>query len=88
MTATALTPIDLDDEEFTLASYQQHEKHIPAMDGYRAAKLNLRFAGGGSLDRTSLDDLKLLTAARSSRRQCPRALAAAMSGVGLFTPPT
>jgi hypothetical protein len=54
----------LDDEEFSLASYQQHEQHIPAMDGYRAVKLNLRFAGSGSLDRTSLDDLELLEAGR------------------------
>jgi hypothetical protein len=64
MTATALTSIALDDEEFSLASYQQHEQHIPAMDGYRAVKLNLRFAGSGSLDRTSLDDLELLEAGR------------------------
>jgi hypothetical protein len=64
MTAAALTPIVLDDEEFSLASYQQHERHIPAMDGYRATKLDLRFAGSGSLDRTSLDDLELLEAGR------------------------
>jgi hypothetical protein len=34
----------LDDAGFSLASYQQHERHIPAIDGYRAAKLDLRFA--------------------------------------------
>lgn len=37
---------------------------IPECDGYRAAKLELRFAGSGSLDRTSIDDLALLEAAR------------------------
>ena len=52
------------DEEFSLASYQQHEKHIPALDGFKAAKLELRFSGSGILDRTSLDDVELLEAAR------------------------
>ena len=61
MTATALTPVDLDDEIFSAASY---DLPIPKMDGYKAAKLELRFSGSGALDRTSLDDVGLLEAAR------------------------
>jgi hypothetical protein len=37
------------------------------MDGRRATKLDIRFAGSGSLDRTSEDDLALLEAARLGR---------------------
>jgi hypothetical protein len=46
---------------YDLASYQLP---IPEADGYKAAKLELRFAGSGQLDRTSIDDLALLEAAR------------------------
>jgi hypothetical protein len=37
---------------------------VPELDGLKATKLNIRFAGSGSLDRTSEDDLALLEAAR------------------------
>ena len=53
--------VDLDDAVFDVSSY---DLNIPALDGYRAAKLELRFSGSGVLDRTSLDDLALLEAAR------------------------
>ena len=61
MTAAALTPVDLDDEIFSAASY---DLPIPRMDGYKATKLELRFSGSGHLDRTSLNDVELLEAAR------------------------
>jgi hypothetical protein len=51
----------LDDEIFSAESY---DLPIPKMDGYKAAKLELKFSGSGHLDRTSLDDVGLLEAAR------------------------
>jgi hypothetical protein len=64
MTATAFTPIALDDEIFSAESYKLN---IPTLDGRKATKLNIRFSGAGSLDRTSEDDLALLEAARLGR---------------------
>ena len=61
MTTTALTPIDLDDEIFSADSYRLN---IPSLDGRKATRLDIRFAGSGSLDRTSADDLALLEAMR------------------------
>jgi len=37
------------------------------MDGRKATKLDIRFSGGGLLDRTSEDDLALLEAMRLGR---------------------
>ena len=51
----------LDDEIFSAESYKLP---VPTMNGYKAAKLELRFSGSGKLDRTSLDDVELLEAAR------------------------
>jgi hypothetical protein len=51
----------LDDSIFSAESYRLN---IPTQDGYTAAKLELRFSGSGVLDRTSVDDLALLEAAR------------------------
>jgi hypothetical protein len=56
MTAPAIE----DDSVFDAASYKRHMQSIPSMDGYRAAKLELRFSGSGILDRTSADDIELL----------------------------
>ena len=38
--------------------------NIPELDGHRAVTLEIRFSGSGLLDRTSVDDLALLEAAR------------------------
>jgi hypothetical protein len=54
----------LDDAVFDAASY---DLNIPTLDGHRAVKLNIRFSGAGSLDRTSENDLALLEAARLGR---------------------
>jgi hypothetical protein len=51
----------VDDEIFSADSYQLN---IPALDGRKATKLDIRFSGSGSLDRTSEDDLALLEAMR------------------------
>jgi hypothetical protein len=36
----------------------------PELDGHKATRLDIRFAGSGELQRTSMDDLALLKAAR------------------------
>jgi len=51
----------LDDVVFSAESYTLN---IPTLDGFKAAKLDLRFTGSGILDRTNEDDLALLEAAR------------------------
>jgi hypothetical protein len=61
MTATALTPIDLDDAVFDVSAY---DLNIPKIDDRKATQLDIRFSGSGSLDRTSEDDLALLEAMR------------------------
>ena len=53
--------VDVEAEIFSAESY---DLPIPKMDGFKAAKLELRFSGSGHLDRTSLDDVELLEAAR------------------------
>lgn len=45
-------------------SYLAHQRAIPSMDDRRATKLEIRLSGAGVLDRTSMDDLALLEAAR------------------------
>lgn len=59
--ATREAAVEDDDSVFDASSY---DLPIPAVDGYKAAKLELRFSGSGNLDRTSEDDLALLEAAR------------------------
>jgi hypothetical protein len=54
-------PSELDDSIFDAERYALP---IPQIDGIRATRLDLRFSGSGTLDRTSDDDLKLLEAAR------------------------
>jgi hypothetical protein len=51
----------LDDEIFSVESYRLN---IPSLDGIKATRLDIRFSGSGSLDRTSEDDLALLEAMR------------------------
>ena len=53
--------VDLDDAVFDAASY---DLPIPTLDDRKATKLDIRFSGSGSLDRTSEDDLALLEAMR------------------------
>lgn len=50
--------------DFSPESYRDHAAAVPSMDGFKAAKLELRFGGSGFLDRTSGDDIALLEAAR------------------------
>lgn len=50
-----------DELVFDVASYQLN---IPSLDDRKATKLDIRFSGSGSLDRTSEDDLALLEAMR------------------------
>ena len=54
--------VALDDE--MVFSAESYKLNIPSLDGFKAARLDLRFSGSGSLDRTSEDDLALLEAAR------------------------
>jgi hypothetical protein len=56
--ATALEP---DEIVFSPESYRLE---IPTLDGHRAARCALRFSGSASLDRTSSDDVELMSAAR------------------------
>jgi hypothetical protein len=51
----------LDDEIFSVESYRLN---IPSLDGIKATRLDIRFSGSGSLDRTSENDLALLEAMR------------------------
>ena len=53
--------IALDETVFSADSYKLN---IPTLDGRKATQLDIRFAGSGSLDRTSEDDLALLEAMR------------------------
>jgi len=55
----------LDDE--ILFSAESFKLNIPTLDGYKAARLDLRFSGSGILDRTNEDDPALLEAARLGR---------------------
>ena len=50
-----------DELVFDAASYNLN---IPSLDDRKATKLDIRFSGSGSLDRTSEDDLALLEAMR------------------------
>ena len=43
---------------------------VPKIDGLKATKLDIRFTGNGSLDRTSEDDRALLEAMRMGRERC------------------
>jgi hypothetical protein len=43
------------------------QSKVPALDGYRATNLKLRFSGAATLDQTSKDDLDILAAARLGR---------------------
>ena len=62
MVELATPPAALEDESiFDAASYNLP---IPRMDDRKATKLDIRFSGSGSLDRTSEDDLALLEAMR------------------------
>jgi hypothetical protein len=61
MSATAVAAADIDESIFSAESYNLP---IPSLDGFRAVELELRFSGAGKLDRTSVDDLELLEAAR------------------------
>ena len=47
----------LDDEIF---SAESSNLNIHTLDGLKATRLDIRFSGSGSLDRTSEDDLALL----------------------------
>jgi hypothetical protein len=49
------------DEIFSAEAYNLN---IPTLDDRKATKLDIRFSGSGSLDRTSEDDLALLEAMR------------------------
>jgi hypothetical protein len=53
--------VAVDDEIFSAEAYNLP---IPSLDDRKATKLDIRFAGSGSLDRTSEDDLALLEAMR------------------------
>ena len=53
--------VDLDDAVFDVSSY---DLNIPSLDNRKATKLDVRFSGSGTLDRTSEDDLALLEAMR------------------------
>jgi hypothetical protein len=52
----------VDDSVFDAESYKLN---IPMLDDRKATKLDIRFSGSGSLDRTSEDDLALLEAMRT-----------------------
>jgi hypothetical protein len=51
----------VDDAIFDVELYKLN---IPTLDDRKATKLDIRFSGSGSLDRTSEDDLALLEAMR------------------------
>ena len=53
--------IELEDDIFDASAYALP---IPRIDDRKATKLDVRFSGSGSLDRTSEDDLALLEAMR------------------------
>jgi hypothetical protein len=62
MPVAITTPsLALDDSIFSADSFNLN---IPKMDGFKATRLDLRFSGSGILDRTNVDDLALLEAAR------------------------
>ena len=55
------TTIESDEATFAPASYKLD---VPSLDGHRAARCALRFSGNAPLDRTSADDVELMSAAR------------------------
>ena len=65
MTATAPTPIDVDDE--MIFSAKSYNLNIPTLDGKKAVRLTFRLSGTADLGRTSEDDLAFLEAARMGR---------------------
>jgi hypothetical protein len=56
-----VSPAVEDDEIFSASAY---DLAAPKIDDRKATKLDIRFSGSGSLDRTSEDDLALLEAMR------------------------
>lgn len=55
----------LNEVDFSRESYRLP---VPQLDGYRAAKVELRFSGSALLDTTSTDDLALLEAGRMGQK--------------------
>lgn len=59
-----MTTLAAAESDFTAESYQLE---IPGMDGYRADKLSLGFAGSVDLDRTSQEDLDFVNGLKLGR---------------------
>jgi hypothetical protein len=57
------TALEIDLVDFD-SKIDERLRSVPALDNYRAVKLQLRFSGSAKLDQTSGDDLALLQAAR------------------------
>lgn len=55
------TAVDVDEAAFSPENYKLD---VPTLDGRRAAKCALTFSGSAPLDRTSTDDVALMSAAR------------------------
>jgi hypothetical protein len=63
----AKTAAEVFDEDEEIFNASEFDLPVPKLDGLRGTKLDIRFSGSGSLDRTSEDDLALLEAARLVR---------------------
>jgi len=50
--------------DFSATSYREHQRSIPAVDGYKAEKITIRFVGVVDLDRTDSEHLAFVESLR------------------------